>query len=88
MDGSIGAYEAKTKLSELLDRVERGEEITITRRGVPVARLVPAERRHSRRSAEEIAAELARFREELRQDGVKPFSTAEILDLIQSGRRY
>jgi prevent-host-death family protein len=36
----IGAFEAKNKLGALLDAVERGEEITITRRGKPVARLV------------------------------------------------
>jgi prevent-host-death family protein len=39
----IGAFEAKNKLSTLLDRVERGEEVLITRRGKAVARLVPAE---------------------------------------------
>lgn len=38
---SIGAFEAKTHLGELLDRVERGEEVLITRRGKPVARLCP-----------------------------------------------
>jgi prevent-host-death family protein len=37
----IGAFEAKNTLGGLLDRVERGEEITISRRGKPVARLVP-----------------------------------------------
>ena len=37
----IGSFEAKNKLSALLDRVEQGEEITITRHGRPVARLVP-----------------------------------------------
>jgi prevent-host-death family protein len=37
----IGAFEAKNMLSALLDRVERGEEIVITRHGRPVARLVP-----------------------------------------------
>ncbi|MEO9191891.1 MAG: type II toxin-antitoxin system prevent-host-death family antitoxin [Acetobacteraceae bacterium] len=37
----IGAFEAKTKLGGLLDRVEAGEEIVITRRGKAVARLVP-----------------------------------------------
>lgn len=37
----IGAFEAKNKLGMLLDRVERGEEIIITRHGKPVARLVP-----------------------------------------------
>lgn len=36
----IGTFEAKNKLSELLDRVEKGEEIVITRRGRPVAKLV------------------------------------------------
>ena len=38
---SVGAYEAKTHLAELLDRVEKGERITITRHGRPVAQLVP-----------------------------------------------
>lgn len=37
----IGAFEAKTHLSALLDRVAQGEEIVITKRGVPVARLMP-----------------------------------------------
>lgn len=41
MSQSIGAYDAKTHLSDLLDRVARGEEITITRHGRAVARLVP-----------------------------------------------
>lgn len=38
---SVGAYEAKTHLAHLLDRVEKGERITITRHGAPVAELVP-----------------------------------------------
>jgi prevent-host-death family protein len=37
----IGAFEAKTKLGQLLDWVEAGEEVIITRRGKAVARLVP-----------------------------------------------
>jgi prevent-host-death family protein len=37
----VGAYEAKTHFSELLERVAAGEQITITRHGAPVARLVP-----------------------------------------------
>ena len=37
----VGAFQAKTHLSELLDAVSRGETISITRRGRPVARLVP-----------------------------------------------
>jgi prevent-host-death family protein len=38
---SVGAFEAKTHLSALLERVAKGESITITRHGTPVARLVP-----------------------------------------------
>ena len=37
----VGAFEAKTHLSHLLDQVERGETVVITRHGRPVARLVP-----------------------------------------------
>ena len=39
---SVGCYEAKTRLSELIDRVEGGESIVITRHGRAVAKLVPA----------------------------------------------
>jgi len=44
---TVGAFEAKTKFSELLERVRQGEEITITRHDKPIARLVPAERSSS-----------------------------------------
>jgi prevent-host-death family protein len=37
----VGAVDAKNRLSALLDKVERGEEVVITRRGRPVAKLVP-----------------------------------------------
>ncbi len=37
----IGSFEAKNKLSELLELAMKGEEVVITRRGQPVARLVP-----------------------------------------------
>lgn len=41
MTASVDTYAAKTQLSRLIARVQSGEEITITRRGAPVARLVP-----------------------------------------------
>ena len=41
----IGAFEAKNRLGSLLDRVEKGEEIVITRHGKPVARLIREEKR-------------------------------------------
>lgn len=57
---TVGSFEAKTHLAQLLERVERGEEITITRRGRPVARLVPIRPSHdidrARRAAETIRA--------------------------------
>jgi len=50
MTKSVGVHEAKTQLSRLLERVSAGEEITITRRGEEIARLVPApNNRRSRR---------------------------------------
>ncbi|HMN40699.1 MAG TPA: type II toxin-antitoxin system prevent-host-death family antitoxin [Phycisphaerales bacterium] len=52
----FGAFDAKTHFSELLDRVERGEEITITRHGIPVARLVPAPSRDEAEIARAIAS--------------------------------
>uniref|UniRef100_A0A7C1JI96 Antitoxin n=1 Tax=Caldilinea aerophila TaxID=133453 RepID=A0A7C1JI96_9CHLR len=53
---SIGAYEAKTHFSELLQRVRRGERITITHHGVPVAVLVPVESASAQPVHEVIAA--------------------------------
>ena len=50
---TVGAYEAKTHFSELLDKVESGQEITITKHGTPVAKLVPVKRKHTR---EELSA--------------------------------
>jgi prevent-host-death family protein len=38
---TVGAFEAKTYLSAILDQVEKGEQITITKHGKPVAKLVP-----------------------------------------------
>jgi len=54
----IGAFEAKTKLSALLDLVEAGEEVVITRRGKPVARLVSAASAIDRDKARAAAARI------------------------------
>jgi prevent-host-death family protein len=58
---TVGAYEAKTHLPELLKRVENGETITITRHGHPVAELVPP-RAASRRDARQVIDDIKRFR--------------------------
>lgn len=47
----VGMHEAKTKLSQLVERAEAGEEIIIARRGTPVARLVPVTKQASSMSA-------------------------------------
>lgn len=54
----IGAFEAKNKLGTLLDWVENGEEVLITRRGKPVARLVPDTPRHDTQQAQAAAARI------------------------------
>jgi prevent-host-death family protein len=59
----VGAFEAKNTLGSLLDRVERGEEIVITRHGKPVARLVASASGIDRASAK-AAAERIRARAE------------------------
>jgi prevent-host-death family protein len=64
----IGAFEAKNTLGSLLDRVERGEEIVITRHGKPVARLVASatgiDRARAKAAAERIRARAERLSSE------------------------
>lgn len=54
MKSEIGAFEAKNTLGTLLDRVERGEEIVITRHGKAVARLVPNQARIDQQQARAV----------------------------------
>jgi prevent-host-death family protein len=82
---SVGAYDAKTRLSELLDRVERGEQIVITRHGKAVARLVP-EGGHNVADALAAVEELTRHRKELAARGVR-VTQAEIRAMRDEGRR-
>lgn len=78
---TVGSYEAKTRLPELLRAVELGETVTITRRGVPVARLVSVDREAAERPAAVIARmKAARARR-------SPVSTGEILAARDAGRR-
>jgi prevent-host-death family protein len=77
---TVGAFDAKTHLAELLDRVERGESLTITRHGKPVAQLVPVAAPRERSRMEAIR-ELREFGKGHRLDGLK------IRDLIDEGRR-
>lgn len=76
----IGAYEARTHLSQLLDRVAKGERITILKHGVPVAILQPVDPAKSK-PARETIAELKKFRCGHRLDGLS------LRDMIEEGRR-
>ena len=78
---TIAAYDAKTKFAELLDRIERGETVVITRHGRPVARLTPIE--DARR--EEVAATVARLK--ARQRTSPAVSRSELLAWAHEGHR-
>lgn len=77
---TIGAYEAKTHLPKLLERVTKGEKITITKHGHPVAVLQPPPAA-ARTAPEKVIGELRKFRESHRLDGLS------IRDMIEEGRR-
>jgi prevent-host-death family protein len=79
MPEEIGAYEAKTHLPALLERVARGERFTITKHGRPIARLMPIQRTTPERRREAI-------------ERLKVFADGHTLDvpvkqLINEGRR-
>ena len=76
----VGSYEAKTYLPRLLDEVARGEVITITKHGVPVAVLSPVSGPGSR-TIESAVEGLRRFR------AAHPLGGVTIRELIDEGRR-
>jgi prevent-host-death family protein len=65
----FGTFEAKNKLSALLDRVERGERVVITRRGKPVAEMIPAAAAEAQR--ERAREAMRRIRERAEKSGGK-----------------
>jgi prevent-host-death family protein len=79
MLNEVGAYEAKTHLPTLLERVQRGEQITITKHGKPVARLVPIGRSSPDRRRD-IVKRLKEFRKGQTLD-------VPVRQLIEEGRR-
>jgi len=78
---SVGLFDAKTHLSALLERVAQGEEITITKHGVPVALLVPAANRR-KKDPKKVAERIRGLRRGARLEGVT------IRQLLEEGRRY
>jgi prevent-host-death family protein len=76
---TIGTFDAKTHLSEMLDEVQQGKDYIITKRGKPVARLIPfSEDKKTRRK---ITMELKKIR------GRTLGSPFDIRDAIEEGRR-
>ena len=78
---TVGSFEAKTHLPALLDRVVKGEIVQITKRGVPVAKLVPADS-PGKRDLKQAAEEIRQMRKGVRLGRVS------IRKLIDEGRRY
>ena len=76
---TVGAYEAKTHLPKLLERVRNGETITITKHGVPVAVLSPpGKQQHI--APQEVVAEIKALRASHRLDGLS------VREMIDEGR--
>ena len=79
---TVGAYEAKTHLPRLLERVRRGESVTITKHGRPVARLVPVavdDGERARQAASRIRS---------RRRRLKGAALAELVASVHEGHRY
>ena len=79
---TVGSFEAKTHLARLLERVARGEQIVITKRGKPVAMLVPpnVERR---KDPAQIGREMLAYRDKVKRTLDAPFR-----QLAHEGHRY
>ncbi len=74
--------EAKAKLSMLLDKAEKGQEIIITRHGHPVAHIVPHQRKAFQADLRQTYETMLSLRKEIKQ-----FSIEEIRNSIEEGRR-
>lgn len=79
----VGTYEAKGHFSELLERVAKGEQITITKRGKPIARLVPAFENDEPDLEQTINDFIAYGKKQKRTLG-----RLTVREMIEEGRRY
>lgn len=78
---AVGAYDAKTHLPHLLDEVAAGKSLLITKRGFPVARLVPVDAEVETRTPEEAVAALRAARRGAR------LGELSLREMIEEGRR-
>jgi prevent-host-death family protein len=81
MKKEIGAYEAKTRLPELLREVREGHSFTITNRGIAVAELRPAGH-----AGGDAKAAVERFQAFMKRNPVKPIGQETLRQLIEEGR--
>jgi prevent-host-death family protein len=79
---TVGSFEAKTHLSQLLERAARGEEFTITKHGKPMARLVPPRAAKPTPDVRAAVEAMKRFRKGRTLDGLS------IREMIEEGRRF
>jgi len=79
---TFSSYEAKTHLSELLNRAAKGEQITITKHGVPVALLVSSRKEVRRPDLSSVIQGIREFRREHALGGIS------LKELIEEGRRF
>ncbi len=83
----VSAFEAKTHMGKLLDRVVAGEEIVITRHDKPVARIVPQDRISNESLRDTVSALRALRMRIARRKGSLPLTGAEIRSAVSEGRR-
>ncbi len=80
IQNTIGAFDAKTHLSDLLAKTEQGQEFTITKRGKPVAKLVPISDKTDQQELDSVLKELREIRKSVKQP-------VDIREYIEEGRR-
>lgn len=78
---TVAAFDAKNRFGSLLDMVERGEEVTITRHGKPVARLVAHSGKVDRSAARKAVEDIERLSKGVTLGGIS------IKELIEDGRK-
>jgi len=81
---TMGFYEARTHLSELLDHVAKGKKVLITRRGKPAALMSPPPKR-DQRDVHQVVKEMLALRD---RGGPTLGSRVTLHELIDEGRRF
>jgi prevent-host-death family protein len=79
---TVGTFEAKTHLSELLDRVGKGETITITKHGIPATMLVPVGATKKKLTHGEIVEGMRALRKRRKPDRMS------VRKMVEGGRRF